>query len=88
MQWNIKQMAIRLTILAVCVVFTASCGTSTGERVVSGALLGAGAGAGIGALAGGAGVAPGAAIGGAVGAVGGAVTEADDFDMGTSSFWH
>lgn len=51
----------------------AACGSSPGERAVSGGLLGAGAGAGISALVGGR-PATGAAIGAGAGALGGAVT--------------
>lgn len=50
----------------------AACGSSPGERAVTGGLLGAGTGAAIGSLSGNAGT--GALIGGGVGAVGGAVT--------------
>ncbi|MBV9252379.1 MAG: hypothetical protein JO227_24430 [Acetobacteraceae bacterium] len=51
----------------------AACGTSPGERAVSGGLLGAGAGAGVSAITGGK-PATGALIGGGVGAAGGALT--------------
>jgi len=49
----------------------AACGTTTGDRTASGALIGAGGGAAIGALAGapGTGAAIGALAGGAAGAV-------------------
>jgi len=50
----------------------AACGSSPGERAVTGGLLGAGTGAAIGSFSGNAGT--GALIGGAVGAVGGAAT--------------
>jgi len=49
-----------------------ACGSSPGERALSGGLIGAGTGAAIGSFSGNAGT--GALIGGAVGAVGGAVT--------------
>ncbi|HWC62493.1 MAG TPA: hypothetical protein VG501_02645 [Rhizomicrobium sp.] len=69
-------------ISAVCVAATmalAGCGTSPGERAVTGGLLGAGAGAAIGAAAGNAGA--GALIGGAAGAIGGAATSPCDVDL-------
>ena len=50
-----------------------ACGSSPGERAVSGGLIGAGAGAGISAMTGGR-PATGAAIGAGAGAIGGAVT--------------
>jgi hypothetical protein len=49
-----------------CAVFAASCGTTTGDRAISGGLLGAGAGAVIGSATGNAGT--GALIGAAAGA--------------------
>lgn len=57
-----------------------ACGTSPGERALSGGLLGAGTGAAIGSFSGNAGT--GALIGGAVGAVGGAVTSPNTVDLG------
>lgn len=59
----------------------AGCGTSPGDRALSGGMLGAGAGAAIGAATGGS-AATGALIGGAVGAVGGAATSSCDVDLG------
>lgn len=56
-----------------------ACGTSPGERAVTGGLLGAGAGAAIGAATGN--PAAGAAIGGVAGAVGGAATSPCDVDL-------
>lgn len=58
----------------------AACGSSTGDRALSGGAIGAGAGAVGGALVG----APltGAAIGGAAGAATGAVTDEDEIDLG------
>ena len=55
-----------------CGLGLAACGSSPGERAVTGGLLGAGAGAAVGSFSGNAGT--GALIGGGVGAVGGAVT--------------
>lgn len=58
----------------------AACGSSTGDRALSGAAIGAGAGAVGGAIVG----APltGAAIGAAAGAATGAATDEDDIDLG------
>ncbi|MBR0671497.1 YMGG-like glycine zipper-containing protein [Neoroseomonas soli] len=61
-----------LAILAALGLALGACGSSPGERAVTGGLLGAGTGAAIGSFSGNAGT--GALIGGAVGAVGGAVT--------------
>lgn len=57
-----------------------ACGTTPGERALSGGLIGAGTGAAIGSFSGNAGA--GALIGGAVGAVGGAVTSPNTVYMG------
>jgi hypothetical protein len=58
----------------------AGCGTSTGDRAVSGGLIGAGAGALVGAATGSA--ATGAAIGAVGGAAIGAATDPCDLDLG------
>ncbi|HWA03513.1 MAG TPA: hypothetical protein VG819_08295 [Rhizomicrobium sp.] len=63
----------------------AGCGTSPGDRAVSGGLLGAGAGAAIGAATGGT-AATGAVIGGLAGAAIGAATDPCDLDLG-KPFW-
>ncbi len=52
---------------AVIVSMLAACGSSTGDRTVSGAGIGAATGAGIGAIFGGVGAVPGALIGAGVG---------------------
>lgn len=62
----------------------AGCGTTPGDRAVSGGLLGAGAGAIIGAATGSA--ATGAAIGAVSGAAIGALTDPCDLDLG-KPFW-
>lgn len=62
----------------------AGCGTTPGERAVTGGMLGAAGGAAIGAVTGSA--ATGAAIGGVAGAAAGAVTDPCDLDLGTP-FW-
>jgi osmotically inducible lipoprotein OsmB len=66
--------------LATAALGLAACGTSPGERAVSGGLIGAGTGAAVGSLTGSAGT--GALIGGALGAAGGAVTSPRDVNLG------
>ncbi len=75
-----KRAAQTIALLAGSLCLLSACGTSPGDRAVSGGLIGAGAGAAIGALAGG--PATGALIGGAVGAVGGAATSPNQVDLG------
>jgi len=58
----------------------AGCGTDTGDRLASGALIGAAGGAAIGALAGDAGT--GAAIGAVAGGVAGAATDPCTLNLG------
>lgn len=58
-----------------------ACGTTTGDRALSGAGLGAAAGT-AGAAASGASLGTGAAIGAAAGAAAGALTDEDDVDLG------
>ncbi len=58
----------------------AGCGTTPGDRAVSGGLLGAGAGALIGSVTGSAGT--GAVIGGVAGAAAGALTDPCDVNLG------
>lgn len=61
-----------------------ACGTTPGDRAVSGGLLGAGAGAAIGSLSGNAGT--GAVIGGVGGAAVGALTDPCTLNLG-DPFW-
>ena len=72
---SIAATAALLTALAV-----SACGTTPGDRAVSGGLIGAGAGAAIGSVTGSAGT--GALIGGAAGAVAGAVTDPCTLNLG------
>jgi osmotically inducible lipoprotein OsmB len=65
--------------IAVCAIL-AACGTSPGERALSGGGIGAGVGLGAAAVLGGPLIA-GAALGAAVGAVTGAVTTEDEIDL-------
>lgn len=74
-------IAAMATVLALSL---GGCGTTTGDRAVSGAGLGAGAGAIIGAMTGSA--ATGAAIGALSGAAIGVTTDACDLDLG-APYW-
>lgn len=71
----------RFAIVGVLALGLAACGSSTGDRALSGGALGAGAGAAIGAITGGSAVG-GALIGGAAGAAAGALTKPKDVDLG------
>ena len=76
-------MSSTLKTLALGAVLAASlsaCGTTTGDRAVSGGLLGAGAGGLIGSLSGDAGT--GALIGGVAGAAAGALTDPCSVNLG------
>lgn len=70
----------RTMLLAAVAVFAAACGTTPGDRAVSGGLLGAGTGAAIGSLSGNAGA--GAVIGGVAGAATGALTDPCALNLG------
>ena len=71
----------RMMLLAAVGAFALSaCGTTPGDRAVSGGLLGAGAGAAIGSLSGNAGA--GAVIGGVAGAAAGAVSDPCSVNLG------
>ena len=59
----------------------AACGSSTGDRAISGGGIGAAAGAGLGLATGGS-VLGGALIGGAVGAAAGGLTHEKDINLG------
>jgi hypothetical protein len=67
--------------VALAATLAAGCGTTQGDRALSGAGIGAGIGAAAGALTGGA-VGTGAIIGGAAGAATGAFTKKRDIDLG------
>jgi hypothetical protein len=73
-------LKIRYVALAAALLL-AACGSSTGDRALSGGAIGAGAGAGLGAVTG-TSVLGGAALGGAAGAAAGALTDEDDVDLG------
>jgi osmotically inducible lipoprotein OsmB len=61
----------------------AACGTTPGDRALSGGAIGAGSGAAIGAIAGGpVGAGTGALVGGGVGAATGAVTSPNQVALG------
>jgi hypothetical protein len=75
-------LTIRYAALAtIAALLLAACGSSTGDRALSGGAIGAGAGAGLGAVTG-TSVLGGAALGGAAGAATGALTDEDDVDLG------
>ena len=75
---HIKSLTIGAVLVSALAL--AACGTTPGERAVSGGLLGAGAGAAIGAAAGN--PAAGAEIGAATGAAVGAVTDPCTLNLG------
>ena len=75
---RIKNFAIGATVAATLAL--AGCGTTPGDRAVSGGLLGAGAGAAIGSVTGSA--ATGAVIGGVTGAAVGAMTDPCTLNLG------
>ncbi|MFQ3623357.1 MAG: hypothetical protein SNJ73_07400 [Acetobacteraceae bacterium] len=70
------------TLLALTAILAlAACGSTPGERAVSGGAIGAAAGVAVGAVTG-ATLLEGALVGGAIGAVTGAVTTPDQVDLG------
>lgn len=71
----------RIAIPAVLALGLAACGSSTGDRAISGGAIGAGAGAAVGAITGGSAVG-GALLGGAAGAAAGALTKDRDVNLG------
>jgi hypothetical protein len=73
-------MMVRLCAFAFVALVLAGCGTTPGERAISGGAIGAGAGAVGGALVGN--PLAGAAIGGAGGAAAGALTSPNQVDLG------
>ncbi|HUJ04211.1 MAG TPA: YMGG-like glycine zipper-containing protein [Rhizomicrobium sp.] len=79
---TIRNFAIGAAMASALII--AGCGTTPGDRAVSGGLLGAGAGAAIGSVTGSAG--KGALIGGVAGAAIGALTSPCDLDLGTP-YW-
>lgn len=64
---------------ALCLLL-AACGSTQGERALSGGAIGAGTGAAAGILTGGSGT-TGAIVGGAIGAATGALTNEDQIDL-------
>jgi hypothetical protein len=77
---------LALVPILVCSVSLAGCGTTPGDRGLSGGLLGAGTGAAIGAMAGSAGT--GALIGGLGGAAIGMLTSSDTINLGEPAWRH
>lgn len=74
-------MKIRTVMGAALLMTMCGCGTTPGERALSGAGIGAGAGAALGAVTG-MGVGTGAAIGAAAGAAAGGVTNKRQINLG------
>jgi hypothetical protein len=79
---NLKTFSASAALVAALAL--SACGTTPGDRAVSGGLLGAGAGAAIGSLSGNAGA--GAVIGGLGGAAVGAATDPCTLNLG-DPFW-
>lgn len=73
------RLSVSLAVLAAALML-AGCGTSPGERAISGGAIGAGGGAVVGAMTGN--PAAGALIGGAGGAAAGALTSPNQVDLG------
>lgn len=69
-----------LFLMTITIIPLAACGSTTGERALSGGAIGAGTGAAAGAATGGD-VAGGALLGGAIGAAAGGLTDEDDVDL-------
>lgn len=74
------QKILTLSAVFIMALSVAACGSSKGDRALSGGAIGAGAGALVGAATGGS-VVGGAVIGGAAGAATGALTDEDDIDL-------
>jgi surface antigen len=74
-------MKIYIIPLIVAGLTLSACGTTSGDRALSGAGIGAGTGAALGAVTG-MGVGTGAVVGGAVGAAAGTLLDKDDVDLG------
>ena len=74
-----RKQVVRVAAIAAAIALSA-CGTTDGDRAVSGGLIGAGAGAAIGSLSGDAGA--GALIGGLAGAAAGALTSPCMINLG------
>jgi len=75
-----NKMKRTMLLAAAGAIALSACGTTPGDRAVSGGLIGAGAGAAIGSLSGNAGT--GAVIGGVAGAAAGAVTDPCSVNLG------
>jgi hypothetical protein len=73
--------ALGFSAVVVLALSVSACGTTTGDRALSGGLLGAGAGAAIGSVTGS--VGRGAIIGGVGGAAIGALTSPNSVNLGT-----
>ena len=78
--------SLALVPVLACGLLLSGCGTTPGDRGLSGGLLGAGTGAAIGAMAGNAGT--GALIGGLGGAAIGMLTSSDTINLGEPAWKH
>ena len=79
-------MKIFIVPLIVAGLALSACGSTGGDRALSGAGTGAGTGAVLGAVTG-MGMGTGAVVGGAVGAAAGALTDEDEVNLG-KPIWH
>jgi len=80
-------VTLRVLVIGACLLAAlslVSCGTTPGDRAISGGLIGAGAGAALGGLSGDA--AEGAVIGGLAGAAAGALSDPCQLNLG-DPFW-
>lgn len=80
-QFDLGRLAVTVALVTGLSLAAAACGSSTGDRALSGAGIGAASGAGLGAVTGGS-VLGGAVLGGAAGAAVGGLTDEDDIDLG------
>ncbi len=76
---NVHQLSLPSSLLVIAALLSA-CGTSRGERVVSGSAIGAGVGA-VGSTVTGGSTLGGAVVGGVLGGVIGGVTDKDDINL-------
>lgn len=83
-RWMPRRRDMAAAVALASILVLTGCGTTTGDRLVSGGMLGAAGGAIIGAATGN--PAAGAAIGAVSGAAIGAVTDPCDLDLG-SPYW-
>ncbi len=80
MSYRVSLKTLGANSVLIAALMLSACGTTQGDRAVSGGLIGAGAGAAIGSLSGSAGA--GAVIGGVLGAATGALVDPCVLDLG------